>query len=519
MPSDEKGADLLNAGIAVGELQEGVMVRGHVRDESVLLVRRGNDLLAVSARCTHYGGPLNEGLLVGDTVHCPWHHARFNLRSGEAIRPPALNPLVCWVVEQRDGRAFVARPHELPPLAPIAQPQAGRDAPAAVVLIGAGAAGNAAAGMLRREGYQGRITMIDHDPDAPYDRPSLSKKYLAAEPSGRQAVELRPQGFYAQHGIQLIHGTASSIDTGSRRVQLADGQQVGFDALLLATGSEPRHLDIPGADLPHVHVLRSFADSQAISLAAERARQAVVMGASFIGLEVAASLTQRGVAVHVVAPDEKPLARVMGSDLGAMIQALHEQHGVTFHLQRTATAIGKDYVMLDDGTQLHADLIVVGIGVDPRIKLAEAAGLELDGGVVVDEFLETSVPGIFAAGDIARWPDPHTGAKIRVEHWVLAERHGQAAARNILGAREPFEGVPFFWSQHYSLSIRYTGHAQQWDQLDVDGNIAEHNGSVAFRQAGRTLAVASVKRDLENLEAEAALEADDEQALRKLIPA
>jgi NADPH-dependent 2,4-dienoyl-CoA reductase/sulfur reductase-like enzyme/nitrite reductase/ring-hydroxylating ferredoxin subunit len=515
-----QGPDLLHDGVALDDLADGVMLLGHAAGKSVLIVRTGTGFLAASAKCTHYGGPLDKGLLVGDTVHCPWHHACFNLRTGEALRPPALNPLASWKVELRDGRAYVTDRHKPAPLAPAVRPLAsGRTTPAVILIVGAGGAGNAAAEMLRREGYRGRLTMIDSDPDAPYDRPALSKSYLAAEPADTAAVALRPAGFHAEHGIQLVRGSVDRIEPGSRRVRLADGRLFEYEALLLATGCEPRRLDIPGHELPHVHVLRSFADSQAISLAARQARQAVVLGASFIGLEVAASLRRRGVAVHVAAPDEQPLARVMGKELGLMIRQLHEEQGVIFHLQRTAARIEPDAVLLDDGQRLEADLVVAGIGVKPRLDLAGNAGLELDNGVLVDEYLETSVPGIFAAGDIARWPDPHTGEKIRVEHWVLAERHGQAAARNMLGAREPFTGVPFFWSQHYGLSIRYTGHTGQWDRLDISGDVAARNCSVAFRLAGRTLAVASVKRDLENLEAEAKLERDDEAALQRLIPA
>jgi NADPH-dependent 2,4-dienoyl-CoA reductase/sulfur reductase-like enzyme len=244
------------------------------------------------------------------------------------------------------------------------------------------------------------------------------------------------------------------------------------------------------------------ADSRAIIGTAAQARRAVVVGASFIGLEVAASLATRGLEVHVVAPEEIPMARVLGDELGSFVRALHEEHGVSFHLQQTVVAIDPGAVTLKDGSQVEAGVVVLGVGVRPSLKLAEAAGLKLNRGVIVDQFLETSAPGIWAAGDIARWPDPHSGADIRVEHWVVAQRQGQTAARNILGRREPFNAVPFFWSQHYDVPINYVGHAEEWDRVDVSGSIANRDCMVAFRKGGKTLAMASIYRDRESLEAE-----------------
>lgn len=524
-PQDKlEGPDLVTDGVALADLADGAMLLGQAGGEPVLLVRRGSDLFAVGAKCTHYGGPLNKGLLVGDTVRCPWHHAAFILRTGEADRAPALNPLACWTVEHRDDRVYVRGKRERDPLASTREDlavveRAGQPAPPpSVVIVGAGAAGSAAAEMLRRDGYQGRVTMIDGDDDAPYDRPNASKDYLAGK-APEDWMPLRPAGFYQEHGIDQVHSTVASLDVRGRTVHLVDGSSHTYDALLLATGAEPRRLDIPGHDRPNVHLLRSLADSRAIIALAQHAQRAVVLGASFIGLEVAASLRARGLEVHVVAPDAKPLVKVLGEELGTMVQALHEEHGVTFHLGQTATRIDQDAVVLKNGARLAADLIVAGIGVTPRLDVAKAAGLALDRGVTVNEYLESSVPGIYAAGDIARWPDPHTGERIRVEHWVLAQRQGQAAARNILGARRRFDTVPFFWSKHYDMSIRYTGHAEHWDRLDISGDVAARNCSVAFRRGEKTLAVASVKRDLQNLEAELAMEANDEAALRQILAA
>jgi NADPH-dependent 2,4-dienoyl-CoA reductase/sulfur reductase-like enzyme len=265
-------------------------------------------------------------------------------------------------------------------------------------------------------------------------------------------------------------------------------------------------LSIPGADQPHVRTLRSLSDSRAIIERATAARRAVVMGASFIGLEVAASLRARKLEVHVVAPSKRPMEKVLGPEIGDFVRSLHEEHGVVFHLEQTASAIDGRIVKLRNGDQLEAELVVLGVGVRPRIELAERAGAAVDRGVLVNEYLETSLPGVFAAGDIARWPDPHTGERLRIEHWVVAERQGQTAARNLLGQREKFRSVPFFWSQHYDVPINYVGHAAKWDELAVEGDVAGKDCVVRFKQHGRTLAVASIYRDLESLQAEVAME-------------
>jgi 3-phenylpropionate/trans-cinnamate dioxygenase ferredoxin reductase subunit len=289
-------------------------------------------------------------------------------------------------------------------------------------------------------------------------------------------------------------------------VTLSDGSRMPYGALLLATGAEPVRLTVPGADLPHVGVLRTLADCDALIARLGGARRCVVVGASFIGLEVAASLRTRGLEVHVVAPEARPMARILGPQIGDMIRALHESHGVVFHLGATVAEISASRVRLSTGAELDADLVVVGIGVRPNVALAQQAGLVLDRGVAVDAFLQTSVPGIYAAGDIARWPDNRTGDKIRVEHWVVAERQGVVAARNILGQRRRFAAVPFFWSQHYDIAINYVGHAEQWDRLEIDGDPAAHDCAVTYWRQDKRLAVAAVGRDLDSLRTELAFE-------------
>jgi len=503
--SNPAGPDLA-AGIPIGDLPDGHMVAGHVGEDAVLVARRGNEFFAIGATCSHYGGPLPEGLMVEDTVRCPWHHACFSLRTGEALHAPALSPVGCWAVEHRDGKLFVTGKKETPAPVHRAGTAPAAALPERIVIVGGGAAGFAAAEKLRREQYQGSIVMLSNDDAAPVDRPNLSKDYLAGN-APEEWVPLRPDDFYRDTGIDLqLNANVTGIDARSREVALADGSRVRYDRLLLATGAEPVRLSIRGADPHQVMLLRSLADCRAIIARAKTARRALVLGASFIGLEVAASLRAREIEVHVVAPEKRPMERILGPQIADFVRALHEEHGVVFHLEDTAAAVDGKRVTLKSGGTLDADLVVAGVGVRPRTALAEQAGLKLDRGVSVDPYLETSAPGVFAAGDIARWPDPHSGENIRVEHWVVAERQGQTAALNMLGHREKFTAVPFFWSQHYDVPINYVGHAEKWDDIAVDGDVIAKDCLLRYRHNGRTLAVASIYRDVESLRAEVEIE-------------
>ncbi|EJL52512.1 NAD(P)H-nitrite reductase [Rhizobium sp. CF122] len=501
--SDPSGPDLA-LGIALADLPDGGKLVGHRDGEAVLLVRRGAEIFAVAAACSHYGGPLVDGLVADNSVRCPWHHACFDLRTGEALRAPALSPLACWSVEKRGERIFVGEKRKRPQ--PASRESNAGVSPERIVIVGGGAAGFAAAERLRREQYQGAIVMISDDEALPVDRPNLSKDYLAGK-APEDWVPLRKEGFYARNGIDLRLGTkVAGIDVRASELVLADGARVAFDKLLLATGAEPVRPTTPGASQPHVHTLRTLADSRTIIAQSGAARHAVVLGASFIGLEVAAALRTRGVEVHVVAPEERPMERVLGPQMGDFIRALHEENGVVFHLGDTAASIGASEILLSSGTTLAADMIVAGIGVRPRVDLAERAGLATDRGVLVDAYLETSAPGIYAAGDIARWPDPHCGENIRVEHWVVAQRQGAAAALSMLGRRTKFTDVPFFWSQHYDIPINYVGHAERWDAIEVEGDVAAKDCLLRFKRGGRVLAVATIFRDVESLKAELAME-------------
>jgi apoptosis-inducing factor 3 len=499
-PSANHGPDL-SLGTPIAGFSDGAMVSGRVGDDEVVLARSGNEYFAVGGRCTHYRGRLARGLIVGDTVRCPLHHACFSLRTGEALRAPAFDAISRWRVEVAGDTVFVRE--KLADAPGAARPSA---APESILIIGGGAAGSAAADMVRREGFEGPVTIVSADADLPVDRPNLSKDYLAGEAQD-DWLPIWSKEQYAERGIELVLGRrATTLDPKARTVGLDDGSTRAYGSLLIATGAEPVQLPIPGPARVPVFYLRSWTDSRAIIAAAAGGARALVIGASFIGLEVSASLRKRGIEVDVVAPDKLPLERVMGADIGRFVQAIHESNGVRFHLGQTVASVDGRKVTLSGGDSLDADFIVVGVGVRPALGLAEAAGLSIDKGIVVNEYLETSAPNIFAAGDNARWPDPHTRKNIRVEHWVVAERQGQTAARNMLGRRERFDAVPFFWSRHFDVSISYVGHAEQWDAAVLDGSPAEKNCRVTYSLAGKTLAVATIGRQRESLIAETELE-------------
>lgn len=511
--TDLSGPDLAE-GVELSTLKEGKPLLGHARGEALVLVRAGDEVFATGATCTHYSGPLAEGLVVGRTLRCPWHHACFSLETGEAVGAPALSPIPCYAIVRDGGKVKVGEKREPPQRTLEAS-----SVPASVVVVGAGAAGAAAVEALRREGYRGPLTLIGDEDPGPVDRPNLSKDYLAGS-APEEWIPLRSADFYRELDVELVLGDpAESLDPRARAVGLKSGRSVGFGALLLATGARPRKLELPGAELDHVHVLRTLADSRGIIAALDGKKNAVVIGASFIGLEVAASLRHRGLAVDVVAPDAVPLGRILGDEVGRFLQRLHEEKGVRFHLGRKPTRITPQAVALDDGSELASSLVVAGVGVVPRTELAEKAGLEVDGGIVVDAELRTTAPGIFAAGDVARYPDPISRNPARIEHWVHAERQGQAAARSMLGKGRPFSDAPFFWSQHYDLTLAYVGHAPSWDRIETRGRLLERDFAAAYVKAGRIVAVLTVGRDLESLRAEATLESGGSLDLQRLFDA
>ncbi|GGK46409.1 apoptosis inducing factor family protein [Salinarimonas ramus] len=487
----------LDAGVPIDAFEDGTTLSGEVGGTRVLLARRGSEFLAVGASCTHLGGPLAKGLVSDDTVRCPWHHACFSLRTGRAIEAPAFDALPRYETEVVDGRVFVR--DEI-------APDTGRgiaEGEDRIVIVGGGAAGFAAADLLRREGHAGPVVILSEDADPPYDRTMLSKAFLQGAKGADDLALADPDGLA---GIEIRTATrVEAIEPQEKRVRLADGSTLGYSTLLLATGGEPRRPDFPGADHEAVRVLRSLEDARGVVARLSEGAKVVVMGASFIGMEAAAALAKRGCAVTVVAPQEKPMAMVFGEAFSDMLRALHEENGVTFRLGRKVGAYEDATAILDDGARLPADLVLVGIGVTPRTALAEAAGLAVGDGVEVDATMCTSDPHVYAAGDIAAFPDPQTGERIRVEHWVVAQRQGQTAALAMMGRVAAYDDPPFFWTKQYDLSVRYVGHAPSDATMEVEGDPAARDALVRIAAEDEVRAVATAGRDRAALEASEAM--------------
>ncbi|MEQ9569641.1 MAG: FAD-dependent oxidoreductase, partial [Longimicrobiales bacterium] len=472
----------------------GASLRGWVGDEAVLLLRTAESLHAVQATCPHYGAPLADGAVHDGRIHCPWHHASFSLDDGAVCRPPALDPLQTWPVEERDGWVRVRRGGPPPPGGgggPPPPPDGGAGG-------GGGAAGTAAVLALREAGHRGDLLLIDPDAAAPYDRPNLSKDYLAGT-APEEWLPLRTGGDWAALDVERIVDRVVALDSRKTVLELGGGRRVPYDGLILACGAGPCRLAVPGGDRWNVFTLRSLDDSRAIRARAVAGSRAVVVGAGFIGLEAAAALRHREVEVEVIAPEAVPMARVLGPTLGAEVRALHEAHGVRFHLGRRVSSIDDAGVHFADGGSVPADFVVVGVGVEPRLDLALGAGLRVGDGVEVDRFLESSRRGVFVAGDLASFPDPATGDRLRIEHWAVAEAQGRTAAFNLLGHGRPFRHVPFFWTTQYDVTVQWSGFPRPWDRTDVDGSLAEGSMAVRFLASGNPVAAAFVDRDREGL--------------------
>lgn len=503
----------LSRGVALADIPDEGLLAGAVGDQPVMLARFVDDagrvqITALDATCTHAGAPLPNGIRTGDLVRCPFHHACFDLRSGEALLPPAYEPLRRWHVRIADGVAHVSA------AAPDGAP-AGATGPVPgepervdntrgvrrVVVVGGGAAGFAAVERLRRAGYDGQLSLLSGEPQLPVDRTKLSKAYLSGQ-AGAASLPLLEESWYADHGIEVrLSARVTALDLPGHSVSLADGSVVPFDALVLATGAEATRLRLPGFDRPEVFTLRTVADADAIIAAAGVARHIAIVGSGFIGMEVAAAMRERDLAVTVVSPAEVPLAGPLGEDLGRLVLSLHIGHGVHFVTGEPAGWTG-DELRLTDGRSVAADAVLVGMGVSPRTELAERAGLRTDDGIVVDMTGETEHAGVFAAGDVARFPDPLTGRMIRVEHWAQAQRAGSTAAVNLLGGQQPLLEPPYFWSKHYSSNIRYSGHAVDTSRVEIDGSLTERSAVVRYLEDGRVTALAGIGRDQQILRLE-----------------
>jgi NADPH-dependent 2,4-dienoyl-CoA reductase/sulfur reductase-like enzyme/nitrite reductase/ring-hydroxylating ferredoxin subunit len=497
---------------ALESLAQGCSLRGTVGEHDAIMVRQGDAVYVLGAHCTHAGAPLHRGCVTGHTVRCPWHHASFALDDGRVTAAPALRPLDAFEVVVRDGQVR-ATGKKLPRKA-----AAPRAAAQTMVIVGAGAAGDAAAATLREAGFAGTLHLLSQDPRPAYDRTKLSKNYLSGE-AKPDALPLRPQDFYRQQRIEMHTAVAvHSLQPQEHTVRLTSGRTLSYDRLLLATGAEPQRPPIPGSTLPHVHVLRSVEDCEGLRDQAVPGAQVVIVGAGFIGLEAAAGLRKRGCSVHVVAPWAVPLANVLGETLGRVLQDMHAQKGVVFHLGRSVVAIeAPAQVVLDDGSRLRADLVLLAVGVKPRLHLAQQAGLQVDGGVVVDAQLRSSAADVYAAGDIAQFVAAYSGESMRVEHWAVAQQMGACAAQAMLGSMQPYTAVPFFWTRHYDVSLAYVGHTQGFDATDVYGDLAAKQGAVVYKKAGRPLAVATLGWQTQSLACEVALEKKQFGAIENIL--
>ena len=477
-----------------------------IDETRILLARAGDQFHAVSATCTHYGGPLAEGVLCGTRVMCPWHHAVFNVVNGDLEEPPALDALTCYHVRVEGERVLVSVPEDASDRRTPAMVQ--RDTAAdsrQFVIIGAGAAGYAAAQTLREEGFRGTVVMITREERAPYDRPNLSKDYLHGH-ADPEWMPLRSDEFFKDHDIQLVlNQEVTRVNAHSKTITFDGGETMEYDALLVATGGAPVRLNISGSDLKNVCLLRSFTDADSIIETASRSRRAVVVGGSFIGMEAAYSLRERGLEVIVVAPSKEPFETTLGAEVGALFRHVHESHGVNFKLgsivYRFEGTHDVEAVILDNGDRIEADMVVVGVGVRPLTHFLEGVDLDEAGGVVVDSRL-SATDGIYAAGDIASFIDVRTGERMRIEHWRTAQQQGRTAARNMIGRDVEFDAVPFFWTQQFDAGLLYAGHAKSWDQIVYSGDVSSRDFLAFYVKNDRVLAVAGMNRDREMAAAE-----------------
>ena len=483
----------------VRELPDGTMKQIAVEGGEILLTSVKGEISALGAFCTHYNARLENGILSGDTIVCPSHHACFCAKSGDLKEPPALNALPKFEVVVRGDDVIVRLPEKIGKMRipDMVSPDPARDA-RTFVIVGAGAAGNAAAQSLRQNGFQGRILMISRETDLPYDRPNLDKDYLNGEAKD-EWMPLRSEKFFQNRGIELMLGkNVTAVDARSKTLAFETGESLRYDKLLLATGSVARNLNVPGETLANIFTLRSFADSRALVQACAKAARAVIVGASFIGLESASSLRRRGLPVTVIAPEAVPFARVFGAEIGTMLRQAHEENGVTFHLgtavERFEGEEAVKTVVLKNGIRIDADLVLIGIGVTPDTGHLQDVPKETDGSIRTDACFRAA-EDVYAAGDIALFPDWRFGEYIRIEHWRTAEQQGRDAALNMAGKPTVNMNVPFFWTKQANLSIRYVGHAQNWDEIIFDGDVASRNFIAFYIRNNEVHAAAGCKRD------------------------
>ncbi|RBC01753.1 pyridine nucleotide-disulfide oxidoreductase [Pseudomonas sp. MWU12-2115] len=463
-----------------------------IGDCKLVLLRVAGQLRAFQGECPHAGAPLADGALCHGRLICPWHKAAFRAEDGALCEPPALDSLKRYPLEMRGDEVWVDDQPIFDPHVPPA------DDARIFVIVGAGAAGTACAAALREKGFGGRVVMIDHEPDAGYDRTVLSKFVLAAEMQVSETPPLRDDDFYREQRIERLQDEVRSIDVDGKILHLREGQSLRYDAAVLATGAVPNSLELPGADLPQVFVLRSKAQAGQIMSAAKAEQRAVIIGDSFIALECASALRQHGLEVTVLARHQVPFAAQFGEAVGKAIRALHEKNGVKFiaeHQAREIVGEGKvEAVLLHNGLRVKADLVLAGIGVHPATEAFASLPREKDQSLRVDAGMRVA-EGLWAIGDIATFP--LNGQPQRIEHWRLAQQHARIAAANMLGADEHYLDVPFFWTWHFGKNYDYLGHAEHWDEVEFIGEPEQPPFLGLFGKNGVVVAAVACEKERE----------------------
>lgn len=483
-----------------GEIKDGEMKAFSINDTKVLLCRVKGEYYAVGGLCPHYGAPLEDGLLAGNRVVCPWHHSAFDVTSGDLLEPPARDGLPRYKT-RRDGdeiKVSIPEKTEMAKTPPMFTGEKTTDQ--VYVILGAGAAGNAAAQALREAEYGGRILMITREERLPYDRPNLSKEYLQGEAKD-EWMPLRDEEFYKKHRIELRKGTTvTGVDTSKKQLTTADGDTIEYSKLLVATGGRAKRPAIKGADLKNVFTLRSFDDADRIIEAGKDASRAVIVGTGFIGLETASSLRHRKIDVTIVSKEAVPMEHVFGTEVGKAIQLAHVDEETAFRLETDVEQLTGDKtverVILKGSEELPADMVILGVGVEPASAGIEGLPTEADGGIKVDAHMKAG-DDLYAAGDIAAFPSPLTGNHNRIEHWRTAEQQGRVAGFAMAGKPKSYDGVPFFWTDQAGLRLRYVGHAPSFDDVLYDGEPQRGSFIAYYVKDNKVLAASGVGRDKE----------------------
>jgi len=487
----------------INDINEGEMKAFKINEElKILLIKNNGKISALGANCTHYGAPLEEGVLCGEVIICPWHHACFNAETGNLVEPPARDSLPSYQVKI-DGENIIVNvpePIKQSHIPYMTKEDVGKDK-RSYVIIGGGAAGNAAAQALREADYAGKIIMITQENRVPYDRPNLSKDYLQGE-AQPEWMPLRSDDFYKEYGIEIkFYSKVESIDFSTKVVLLESGERVKYDKLLLAKGGIPRKLEIEGSELKNIFYLRSFDDTDKIIVASENAKSIAVIGASFIAMETAFSLHERRkVPITIIGMEKVPFEKVFGKEIGMFFQTKHEAHGINFKLNRKPIKIeGKERaesILLDNNERINVDLVIVGVGVKPATDFIKNLHLEDDGSIKVDKYFQAA-EDVFASGDIVKFPYKKMDSFIRIEHWRIAEQQGRIAGFNMAGKKVEFDDVPFFWTVQAGTSLRYVGYSAEWDEIITWGEIPSESFISFFVKDKKVHAAAGIGHDKE----------------------